>query len=130
MRQSSEKLAADFKAYDEANPHVYGLLERLTMEAIAAGMSKIGISMVYERMRWYAAVETSRTSRHDFKFANDYKPYYARKFIALNPQHKNIFNIRPSLADDYRFEGKRIVAKRDYRGLKNIMINGGGNVRG
>jgi len=83
---------ADFDRFDRENPAVYRLFRRFALEALAVGgRRRFGARMIGERIRWYAAVETSG---HDFKVNDHLWPFYARKFMADHPQHAGAFETR------------------------------------
>ncbi len=79
--------------FDHANPEVWSLFRSYTIEALRRGRRKIGSKMVWERIRWYTAVETNEESP---KLNNNYTAYYARKFQQQYPGWAHIFNTRES----------------------------------
>src|SRR5690349_23522010 len=55
-------LAERFQAFDESNPHITELLVRLARDwKRRTGRSKLGIAMLWERMRWELSVQTNET---------------------------------------------------------------------
>jgi len=89
------------KSYDEkkrewwewhkANPDVWTLFERFSLEAIQRGRNKISHWLIINRIRWETAIVTTGK---DFKISNDYIAFYARLWIAKYPQHKDLFTIK------------------------------------
>jgi len=85
-----------FDEYDEANPQVYRMFRHFTLEAIAAGRTRLGAKMVCERIRWDTMVGGSGA----FTINNNFTAYYARKFEAEYPDHAGFFAQRKSKADE------------------------------
>lgn len=71
-----------FEAFHRANEHVLAKLVELAREARAAGMKKCGISLLWERARWYWSVETHGD---DYKLNNLFRSRYARLMEQLYP---------------------------------------------
>ena len=92
------KMVRDFEIFDQENPEVYEIVKKYTFQAIDSGRQRFGIAMIYERVRWYIAIETRGDT---FKLNNNFKAFYARKFIHEYPQHKDFFELRSSIADRY-----------------------------
>jgi len=82
-----------FCHFHEAHPEVYRLLVRFTQEAVAAGRTRIGIRMIWERMRWTQWIER-RLSDEEFKLNDHYTPFYARLMMAEEPGLADIFETR------------------------------------
>jgi len=84
-------LEREFIEFDAANPRVYALLCRFAQEAIDAGCTRLGIAMLYERIRWEVYI---LTSDDDFKLNNNHRAYYARKWLAEHPEYPLFFETR------------------------------------
>lgn len=82
-----------FLEYHAANPEVYATICRFADEALRAGRTRIGIGMLTERLRWYTTVE-ARGRADGFKFNNNYRPFYARMWLADHPEHPDFFETR------------------------------------
>lgn len=85
-----------FERYHADNPEVYAKLVEFATAAVDAGAAHIGIGMLYERLRWYTAVEARQDT---FKINNNYRAFYARKMMAEYPRLAGIFETRASKAD-------------------------------
>ena len=88
MREHIEKAASRF---DRANPQVWRLFRAYTLRAIESGKRRIGAKMVWERIRWYAEIETDEECP---KLNNNYTAYYARKWQRTYPGMASIFATR------------------------------------
>ncbi len=78
-------------AYHLANPHVYAGLCRYADEAIRSGRGHLGISMLFERLRWYTTIETRGDG---LKLNNNYRAFYARLWLQDHPEHPEFFETR------------------------------------
>jgi hypothetical protein len=83
-----------FREFHAKNPQVYKTLVRLAREAKAKGKSKISIELLINRMRWEMWINADDPNQKEFKFSNDYKPFYARLIMEDNPELAGIFNIK------------------------------------
>lgn len=90
------EMVEKFEQFDRQNPIIYDLIKRYVGEAIAAGRRRIGIAAIFERIRWHLSVETAGD---EFKLNNNYRAFYARKFVRDYPQYAEIFETRSSIAD-------------------------------
>jgi hypothetical protein len=85
-----------FDIYHAENPQVYRKLLEFAWQAKRSGARRIGIGMLYERLRWYTSVE----AKHDpFKVNNNFRSFYARKMMADYPELDGLFELRSSVAD-------------------------------
>ncbi len=84
---------ARFREFHRNNPHVYDELVKLARRAKAAGRSRIGIRMLWERMRWEFTVETVRAAEEP-KLNDHYTSKYARLIMDSEPGLEAIFETR------------------------------------
>jgi hypothetical protein len=87
----SNPLVAAFEKFHAENPKVYELFSKFALQAIAAGRTRFGARMIWNRIRWYTAVETSDP---DFKLNDHHSPYYARMFMRDHPRYEGFFETR------------------------------------
>ena len=80
-----------FLQFHLANPHVYRKLRELSLFAKRHGAKKIGIALLFERLRWWSMFETKGDV---FKLCNDYRAYYARVLMNNEPELAGFFEIR------------------------------------
>lgn len=85
-----------FQRYHAENPQIYRLLLRFALEAKQAGRIRLGIKMLYERVRWHTTVETHGD---EFKLNNNYHAYYARLLMQQEPTLRGFFETRKAKAD-------------------------------
>jgi hypothetical protein len=78
-------------AWHKENPHVYMLFDKFTRQAISRGHKNLSGWLIVNRIRWETSIETSGD---DFKISNDYVAFYARLFMAKNPEYQGFFRIK------------------------------------
>lgn len=81
----------DFLAFHQKNPIVYKILKKLALDLVKVGYDKIGISLIWERMRWEFML---LPTKDDFKLNNDFRAGYARLLMANEKKLKGVFNTR------------------------------------
>ncbi len=80
-----------FRAFHRANPHIYGNLKALALNAKRRGQ-KFGIGALYEILRWKYAERT--TGDATFKLNNNYRALYARLLMDREPELDGYFETR------------------------------------
>ena len=88
------RIQVEFRGFHERNPVVYETLVRLAREAKRKGHNKIGIAMLWERMRWELTIELPNHKAGDFKLNNNYRSRYARLIMQCEPDLADMFDIR------------------------------------
>lgn len=72
------------------NPRVYRLVEKFVAELVARGRRRIGIALIWERMRWEIALETG----DEPKLNNSWRSFAARLYLLHHPEHAGVFATR------------------------------------
>lgn len=80
-----------FDVFHAVNPWVYTALVALAREYIAAGHKRVGIGMLFERLRWEYDLHTTGS---DWKLNNDLRSRYARAIAAAEPDLHDAFELR------------------------------------
>jgi hypothetical protein len=91
-----DRREARFAEFDAANPDVWRLFERFTLELIRRGFEHYSSDAVLHRVRWETAVSAKDGT---FKIDNNWTPYFARKFHSHYPQYAGFFRTRLSKFD-------------------------------
>lgn len=86
-----ESIYDAFVRFHAENPHVYVDLVRLARQAKRRDVSKIGIGMLFEVLRWGRLLQTRGD---DFKLNNNFRAYYARMIMLREPDLDGIFELR------------------------------------
>ncbi len=93
---ANDRIQANFERFHAANPRVFHLWGRFTLQMIRAGFKRGSASLVAERIRWETGVAT--TSDPPIKLNNNYRSRYARLWMRENPTRAGFFRTR-ELAD-------------------------------
>lgn len=80
-----------FKVFHQENPHVYLKLKELAIFAKEGGARRIGIALLFERLRWFSLFETTGDK---YKLNNNYRSLYARKLMENEPELEDLFETR------------------------------------
>lgn len=90
-------IEVQFLAFHAMNPWVYERLIAMTRDLKDRGHTRIGMAMLFEVLRWQAAMSTVHAD--DFKLNNNFRSRYARKIMADHPDLDGIFETRTLTAD-------------------------------
>ncbi len=83
-----------FQRFHEANPEVYEALRRLALDARARRPGKrIGIRLLWERLRWHLEFEVVRTDAGP-RLQDHFTPMYARLLMEREPSLRGAFETR------------------------------------
>lgn len=82
-----------FIIFHAQNPHVYEALVKLARIAKEAGCKRIGISLLFEKLRWDYLVSTDRGTER-YKLNNVFRSRYARLIMKENPDLNGFITIR------------------------------------
>ena len=80
-----------FREFNKDNPHIYNKFEEQALKAIKKGRKKLSAKLLINWIRWNEFIESTDKN---FKINDAYQSYYARHFVLLNPEYKDIFNFR------------------------------------
>lgn len=92
------QIMAAFLKFHEANPAVWELFERFSLEAVASGISRYSSVAICQRIRWFTEIET-RGGR-GVKINNNFTAYYARLFSVRHPEHADFFKTRKRFSEN------------------------------
>jgi hypothetical protein len=81
-----------FQRYHAENPHIYEALRRFAFEARHAGRTRIGLKLLYNRVRWDTTVAAKDGT--GFKLDDRYVGYYSRLLMAQEPELRGMFKLR------------------------------------
>lgn len=83
-----------FHVFDSEHPEVFEMFEKFAFEAVQAGTEKLGAAAVWERMRWETAVGQKMGGGPIYRLNNNFRAYYARKFMQKHPECGQLFETR------------------------------------
>lgn len=79
-------------SFHDAHPEVWDLFVRFTFEIINRGYEHYSVNAVFERIRW--EIDAGGDGTHAFKLNNNYRAFYARRFMNMFPEHRGFFRTR------------------------------------
>ena len=87
-------IQAAFTAFHLRNPKVYEGLVTLAREWKAAGNAQLGISMLWDVLRWKWHIEGLPDDAEEWKLNNNYKSRYARLIMTVEDDLDGMFETR------------------------------------
>jgi flagellar motor component MotA len=82
-----------FREFHENNPQVYTSLVELAQEARERGVRRLGIELLWARLRWHYLVEVEQ-GNEPFKLNDHFTSRYARLIIDNEADLADLFEIR------------------------------------
>lgn len=89
---SADTIQRRFVSFHQDHPQVYDEFERIALQGIANGKTRMSSKFIFELMRWEGKLVSFANG-----FNNAFTSRYARMFIALNPAHRDVFETRELL---------------------------------
>ena len=96
-----DEMREQVNAFHYKNPLVWHLFEKFTREVINRGFKNYSVNAVFERIRWERDI-MSDGEAGQFKLNNNYRAFYARRFMVKYPQHDGFFRTRKQTSGDER----------------------------
>lgn len=88
----ADSLDERFQRFHRANPMVFDLFLRFTLQLKAQGRTHYSAKAVMERIRWHVDVETK--GGEGFKINNSWTSRYTRLLEQLFPEHAGFYEKR------------------------------------
>lgn len=98
------------REFHEANPQVMSKLVEIARDLRGRGVRRIGIKLLFERLRWINIVDTQGDK---YKINNNHAPWYARR-IMERAEFAGLFETRDS-PHDPDFHTREIRVQREVR---------------
>lgn len=98
MSTRADQIFAHFEKFHRANPHVWGLFQRFTLDIIRSGRKNYSAYMIFHRIRWHTDIETR--SETGLRICNNHIPYYARMFHVKYPEFDGFFTSKKLTTKD------------------------------
>jgi len=93
-----EEVRQQVKTYHKQYPEVWELFVQFTFDMIDKGFKNYAVSGIFERIRWEKDMGGDGLTM--FKINNNYKPFYARDFMKMYPEHDGFFRTRKQTSED------------------------------
>ena len=87
-----KSIAERFDTFHRANPHIYRRIVQIARQMQARGVRKMGISLIFERLRWLHFIEVK--TDEGFKLSNDFRAEYARLIMTTESDLSDFFETR------------------------------------
>ena len=88
-----EEMREQVTRFHNEHPEIYDLFVRFTKERIAIGFQNYSVNAVFERIRWECD-SVGGNDQATFKLNNNYRAFYARRFMKMYPQFEGFFRTR------------------------------------
>lgn len=79
--------------YMRQNPAIWQQFCKFTWELVNAGCTRFGVALIFERIRYETKLRGVGEGE-EFKINNNYRPYFARRFMKENPEAGEVFELR------------------------------------
>ena len=88
-----DEIDHEAQEFAKRHPDVWIHFVRFTHEIISRGFNNYSVSAIFERIRWEtdAADEEGKST---FKLNNNYRAWYARRYMEAFPEHDGFFRTR------------------------------------
>ena len=99
MKTRHQELREACIAFHKAHPIGWALFVKFTFERIGLGFEHYSVNAIFERIRW----ETDQANvdgKTSFKLNNNYRPFYARRFHRMYPEHDGFFRLRHQISKE------------------------------
>jgi len=91
---AADSIQTKFEHFHQRNPRVYTELVKLARRAKARGRNRIGISQLFEVLRWEWSMAGLPDGHEFYKLNNNYRSRYARLIMEQEPDLAGIFKLR------------------------------------
>ena len=81
-----------FKVFHADNPEIWELFKKYAKQLIDSGRDHYSSDCIMHRIRWHVVVDTR--SGEGLKINDHYTAYYARMWLATNPDGPELFQLR------------------------------------
>lgn len=90
--KQKKTIQEEFEEFHRANPDVYNYLVSESRLAKAMGHEKLGIQMLWERLRWEVFIV--RKADATYKLSNNHTSRYARRIMEQEPDLAGFFMLK------------------------------------
>ena len=108
----ADEIDAKAEKFHHDNPQVWKLFREAAFNRISLGFEHYSMYAAGEHARW--VMDTNHNSKTEFKFNNNYRPWYARKFHNEYPEHDGFFRTRHRTSEDQPALGLRELGPADF----------------
>lgn len=113
MNTRLDEMAAATTAYHNAHPEVWKFFDEFTKNRIAKGFKHYSVNAIFERIRWESDIGAD--GKVEFKIGNNFRAFYARAWMDLNPEYSGFFRTRKQTSENAPATGKPEKTPEDYQ---------------
>jgi hypothetical protein len=88
-----DEMQAACQHFHNEHPEVWEYFVKFTLERIRRGFKHYSSNAIFERIRWELG-DVGEDGVEQFKLNNNYRPFYARRFMRVYPQYDGFFRTR------------------------------------
>lgn len=92
-----EEMREQVTSYHKDNPEVWDFFQEFAFQMINRGYKNYSVNAIFERIRWEKDVGGDGQSQ--FKIGNNYRAFYARRFMKKYPEHDGFFRTRTQTSE-------------------------------
>ena len=97
MNSRFDEMRQQCSEFHKANPQVWNHFVLFTNQIISKGFANYSVNAIFERIRW--EMDAKSTGENQFKINNNYRAFYARRFMKMYPQHAGFFRTREQVSE-------------------------------
>lgn len=97
MNSRFDEMRQQCSEFHKANPQVWNHFVLFTNQIISKGFANYSVNAIFERIRW--EMDAKSTGENQFKINNNYRAFYARRFMKMYPQHSGFFRTREQVSE-------------------------------
>tara|TARA_R100000988_G_scaffold57008_1_gene28481 strand:+ start:365 stop:724 length:360 start_codon:yes stop_codon:yes gene_type:complete len=118
MKTRKEEMREQVIAFHKKNPDVWKLFVHFTKQMIDKGYEHYSVNAIFERIRWEKDVGGDGVN--SFKLNNNYRAFYARRFMNMYKQYEGFFRIREQKSDSKDATSLPELTPKDYDNVVSI----------
>ena len=92
-----DEMREQVQRFHENNPDVWRLFCGFTFDRINLGFKNYSANAIFKRIRWEKDVGGDGAVQ--FKLNNNYRAFYARRFMKAYPEHDGFFRTREQISE-------------------------------
>ena len=107
-----EQMRMQCAAFHQQHPEVWEMLKRFSREMQNRGFKHYSINGIFERIRWEKDI--GGDGKTQFKLNNNYRAFYARRFMKMYPQYEGFFRLREQVSEDTKATYRQELTPQDF----------------
>ena len=107
-----EEMRKQVTSYHEKHPEVWEMFEEFAFSMINRGFNNYSVNAIFERIRWEKDAGGDGVTQ--FKIGNNYRAFYARRFMKKHPQHEGFFRTRKQTSEGRNATHMPEMSPQDY----------------